>query len=183
MYHHLIINIRAAQVLLLVASAQCLPSAAASSALATSQHSNPRLTQAANDVSSVTRKLQQASATPAKTFTAAASGRWSSKLTWAGAQVPPAGAHVGVPVGIHVLLDRQASVQNLTINGTLRCNSEASTSLTAASVTVYGLLECGTQEAPLDAAVSFTVTLTGKERHVLVGGWRAVLCGRVQLGR
>ncbi len=177
MYSH------AAQVLLLVVSAQCVSSTAALSALATSQHSEQRLPQAADDVSRVTRKLQQFSATPVKTFTAAASGQWSRKLTWAGGQVPPAGSHVGIPVGIHVLLDRQASVRNLTINGTLRCNSEASTNLTAASVTVYGLLECGTQEAPLHAGVSFTVTLTGKERQVLVGGCSTVLCGRSQLGR
>lgn len=166
---HLIDLTHAAQVVLVVACGLCHPSTTASASHSAANDAE-QLPHAADDMPHITRTLHQASTAQAKTFTATGSGRWSSKLTWAGGVVPQAGSHVGIPVGAEVLLDRQVTVRSLTINGTLRCNGEASSGLTAASVTVYGLLECGTQEAPLDAAVSFTATLTGKERQVLVGG-------------
>jgi hypothetical protein len=81
---------------------------------------------------------------------------------------------VGIPPGVEVVLDVDAAVANITINGTLRCNRLASSSLRAMVVLVLGALECGGELAPLAQGVAFTVTLYGRGRQLLVGGgWRS----------
>ena len=71
---------------------------------------------------------------------------WSNPATWGGT-VPAAGADVRIPRGKIVLLDRDIDVSNLAIDGELIC-AERDLNVTAKSIMVHGLLQCGTASRP-----------------------------------
>ena len=83
---------------------------------------------------------------PRKPANIGAGQAWSDPATWGGT-VPADGASVTIPAGKHVVLDRDVSLANLTVNGAL---SFARRDLTLVSdwVLVHGTLQVGTEAAP-----------------------------------
>jgi cell migration-inducing and hyaluronan-binding protein len=71
---------------------------------------------------------------------------WSDPATWGGA-VPADGAAVTIPAGKSVLLDRDVSLANLTIDGTLQF-ARRDLTLEADWVLVHGALQVGTEASP-----------------------------------
>lgn len=76
----------------------------------------------------------------------AATMRWSDPAAWGGS-VPAAGSRVTIPSGRTILLDRNVSLANLTVNGTLLF-ARRNLTLEADWVVVHGKLQVGTQRAP-----------------------------------
>lgn len=71
---------------------------------------------------------------------------WSDPATWGGA-VPADGASVTIPAGKAVLLDRDVSLANLTVDGTL-VFARRDLQLEADWVLVHGTMQVGTERAP-----------------------------------
>ncbi len=73
--------------------------------------------------------------------------------------MPTAGADVTIPAGQRVIVDQAVQVGQLEVEGTLSCDPDGDSSLTAAGIMVMGgAFVCGSQSAP--SIHKFTVTVT-----------------------
>jgi len=86
--------------------------------------------------------------------------RWSDPATWGG-EVPRAGAEVTIPADKTVILDQDADLANLTVNGTL-IFEDRGLSLRSRWIMVHGKLQIGTEDAPFQSDA--TISLTGADR-------------------
>ncbi len=72
--------------------------------------------------------------------------RWSDPEAWIDGVVPPPGANVTIPADRHVMLDRNVSVRQLLVNGTLEFSDSSDLELVTRSVTVQGAFRIGAPE-------------------------------------
>src|ERR1043165_2944848 len=101
------------------------------------------------------------------TFTAVASGNWSSSATW-GVTAPSPNITVDqvvIPLGITVTADNNVSVSgalaSLTVNGSLTGNSSISLSASAlGTIAGTGSINVGTATLGAGASLAFTGSLT-----------------------
>ncbi len=121
-------------------------------------------------------------------------GSWSNSAIWSAGHQPVAGEAVVIPASTVVSLDvaSDAALDSVTIQGTLRFRTDISTRLTAVTVSVAsgGLLEVGTQAAPVSAGVSAEVVIADQAlntsadplqlSHGLVSSGSVVMHGAVR---
>ncbi|MGI8911283.1 MAG: G8 domain-containing protein [Rubrobacteraceae bacterium] len=81
---------------------------------------------------------------------------WSDPATWGGA-VPQDGATVTIPAGKTIVLDQNATLANLTMEGTLIFD-ERDIELSADWIMVHGTLRIGTESAPFQHRANITLT-------------------------
>lgn len=109
--------------------------------------------------------LLQASASAA-TFTAIASGNFSSSATWSGGIVPPsilAGDDCIIPPGFTILLDQDLSLTtgaSLSVNGTLNATSGKYLSMTTGTLTGVGTIMLDSFYTAFTNGFTFTGSLT-----------------------
>lgn len=89
------------------------------------------------------------------THTAVTNGAWSDPDTWENGVVPTRGAHVLIPMGVTVTVERRfiARLDTLRVDGLLRFATNRDTELRVdtAVVTHVGRLEMGTEQEPIQA--------------------------------
>ena len=84
-------------------------------------------------------------------------GYWSDPKTWPGGKKPSATEVAVIPCGMAVVLDENAELKGLTINGVLRF-SEKNLELRTNWIMVHGKLEVGTPEHPFRHRAIITLT-------------------------
>jgi hypothetical protein len=106
---------------------------------------------------------------------------WSDPATWGGT-VPAEGSSVTIPAGKIVLLDRNVTLANLTVNGELRF-SRRDIELTADWVIVHGKLEIGTEAEPFTHRATIRLRDTQPNENVMNMGDKVlgVMGGTAQL--
>lgn len=102
----------------------------------------------------------------AVTYTAIASGNFSSTATWTGGIVPPAllsGDDIVIPPGIKVTLDQNQTLMatsSLTVNGTLTANTGYYVSMTSGTVAGIGTMVLDSVYANFNSGFTFTGAIT-----------------------
>lgn len=102
----------------------------------------------------------------AVTYTAVASGNFSSSATWTGGIVPPAvisADDIIIPTGIKVTLDQNqtlSSSSSLTVNGTLQANTGYYLSMTSGTIAGIGAIALDSFYANFNSGFAFTGTFT-----------------------
>lgn len=114
---------------------------------------------------------------------AARSGAWSDPTTWRGGRLPRVDANVGIPAGVHVVLDTATpSLGTLTVAGELSFSDGGDRELTTRAIVVGGELSVGSAgHAFVHRA---TVTLTGEPAdadHESAKGIWVLRGGRLEL--
>ena len=84
-------------------------------------------------------------------------GYWSDPKTWPGGKKPSATEVAVIPCGMAVVLDENAELKGLTINGVLRF-AEKNLELRTNWIMVHGKLEVGTPEHPFRHRAIITLT-------------------------
>lgn len=99
------------------------------------------------------------------TSVAARSGVWSAPTTWKDGRVPAAGAIVLIPENVVVTLkgDGGVAIRGVRVEGTLRWDTEASSSLIVDTLLVApgGRVEMGTPQRPVAATATARLTFSG----------------------
>jgi hypothetical protein len=99
------------------------------------------------------------------THTAAKSGPWSMPATWKEGRVPAAGAVVAIPEAVVVTVSNISgdAIRGVRVEGTLRWDTEASSSLTVDTLLVApgGRLEMGTPQHPVAATATARLIFSG----------------------
>lgn len=97
---------------------------------------------------------------------------WSDPATWGGT-VPADGASVTIPAGKAVLLDRDVSLANLTVNGTL-VFARRDVLLEADWVLVHGAMQVGTESAPFQQRATIRLRDRTPGEDVLLMGDKVI---------
>lgn len=116
-------------------------------------------------------------ATSAATFTAIASGNWSSTLTWGGTVPSLTNTidQVTIPIGITVNMDNSVTLNgllaSLTVNGTLTANAGTTLTTTAGTIAGAGVITTDHAVFGVSAIFSFTGSFTTNT----MSNWAATL--------
>jgi G8 domain len=102
-----------------------------------------------------------------------ATAKWSDPLTWGGT-VPAAGSNVTIPANKAILLDKNISIQNLTIMGKLEF-ADQNLELDAASIMLHGTLRVGASTKPFTKKASITLNETNTATDNMGMGARGIL--------
>jgi G8 domain len=107
--------------------------------------------------------------TPSTAIAGPATG-WSDPVTWGG-HVPDPGANVVIPKGKTVVLDGNASVKNLEVEGTLRFDDSKDLELRAESVMVMGgEFRIGSETTPFTHRATLTLSGNPSDQNASVMG-------------
>jgi hypothetical protein len=104
----------------------------------------------------------------AATITSKNSGNWSSSTTWNGSVVPGVNDDVVIPNGANIVLDANASVKSIMVDGTLKVVMTKDISITTAYIMIHGNFEWGTAANPY--LRKGLITLTGSDKSLTVMG-------------
>ncbi|MCX6182409.1 MAG: carbohydrate-binding protein [Bacteroidetes bacterium] len=105
---------------------------------------------------------------------------WSSNSTWNLGRPPQAGEIVNIPTGLKVVLNQNADIKELYIDGTLTPDYTKDLTLSAEVIMVHGKFEWGTAANPYTKKA--VITLKGSDKNASVMGMGTKIIGTMGSG-
>jgi hypothetical protein len=99
---------------------------------------------------------------------------WSNPASWNGGVVPGAGSDVEIPYGVSMLLDANATIKSLMVNGSLTADQTKDLTLTTNWIMIHGALTWGTPSNPYTKKGKIILTGTNTSESIMGMGTKLI---------